>query len=89
MLETDSSQDASVTAQTGPSEPVLSAAEQAVVRQETDATMAAPAVSAPVPVDSSAADTVTIKEVFQMVGAMVFVFGFAALGFNAMYYAGY
>ncbi|GBR13104.1 hypothetical protein AA0481_0268 [Acetobacter orientalis NRIC 0481] len=32
---------------------------------------------------------ITMREVAQMVGAMVFVFCFAALGFHAVFYAGY
>ena len=32
---------------------------------------------------------ISVRELAQMVGAMVFVFCFAALGFHAVFYAGY
>ncbi|GFE94021.1 hypothetical protein DmAi_20800 [Acetobacter persici] len=92
MSGTDSSHDASVTAQDHSSEFAVYAEHEATV-QEAHAVMADPVVpvtAAPVPsAPQPHPEHVAVKEVFQMVGAMVFVFCFAALGFNAMYHAGY
>ncbi|GAN67560.1 hypothetical protein [Acetobacter orleanensis] len=101
MPETDSSPDASVVHQTYPPETDLHAeheltghelAEHDVTGQDDHAVTADPVLPvtpAPVPSATQDSEGVAIKEVFQMVGAMVFVFCFAALGFNAMYHAGY
>nr|WP_298797729.1 hypothetical protein [uncultured Acetobacter sp.] len=91
MSGTDSSSDASVTEQTHAPDTGLYAEHEAM-GQEAHAVMADPVVRvtpAPVPSAPPAPEAVAVKEVFQMVGAMVFVFCFAALGFNAMYHAGY
>lgn len=92
MPETDSSHDASVITQYHAPETDLPADQTGVVQDAHDAVMADPVLTvtpAPVPSAAPAPEGVAIKEVFQMVGAMVFVFCFAALGFNAMYHAGY
>lgn len=90
MSGTDSSHDASVISQTHTPDAGLQA-EHEGVGAETHAVMADPVLPVtPAPVPSAPlSEGVAIKEVFQMVGAMVFVFCFAALGFNAMYHAGY
>lgn len=46
---------------------------------------------APQPVAAVAVNEqdISMRELAQMVGAMVFVFCFAALGFHAVFYAGY
>ncbi|KXV14983.1 hypothetical protein AD933_10325 [Acetobacter malorum] len=91
MSGTDSSHDASVISQTHTPDTTLQP-EQDVVGPEAHAVMADPVLPvtpAPVPSAPPPPEGVAVKEVFQMVGAMVFVFCFAALGFNAMYHAGY
>lgn len=48
-----------------------------------------PVTLAPVQAAPVKEHDVSMKEIAQMVGAMVFVFGFAALGLHAISYAGY
>ncbi|MFT9399859.1 hypothetical protein [Acetobacter sp.] len=48
-----------------------------------------PLTAEPLPTAPEHEQDVSMKEVAQMVGAMVFVFGFAALGLHAVFYAGY
>lgn len=95
MSETESSSDASMGVQAHTPETdmrvehdVVGADAHPVVAEADPVPVEAPA---PVPVASADREPegVAVKEVIQMVGAMVFVFCFAALGFNAMYHAGY
>lgn len=91
MSGTNSSHDASLPLQSEAASVAETAAYHDVASQ-TEATLPDPVVpitAEPLPVAQEHEHDVSVKEVAQMVGAMVFVFGFAALGLHAVFYAGY
>ncbi|WP_140385828.1 MULTISPECIES: hypothetical protein [Acetobacter] len=98
MTGTESSHDAPVPMQPFTPQQELNAHDAAVeetrntVTAETSAEMADPVIPvtlAPVQAAPVKEYDISMKEIVQMVGAMVFVFGFAALGLHAISYVGY
>lgn len=89
MTGTETSQNSALPTQLPPAELDATRHEVAAQAQTALPDPVVPITAKPVAAVQENEQDMSMREAAQMVGAMVFVFCFAALGFHAVFYAGY